>query len=500
MGISSLGIGSGLDTATMLEQLKASEQQRLVPYTTRQNSYKAKVSAWGLISSQLATLQKSVKSLGSEAFNTLTVSENKAFTATADATALADTHEVTVEQMAKAHKLRTAAQTTSDQPLGSTTGGTRKVTITQKDGKTTEVELKDDETSLDDIAKAINRQNGEVRASVQRSDNGYQLVLSSKDTGTDGEMTVKVDGDQKLGDIMNTSAGGQHVDASGKPVAADPGAGDKMIAVSDAEDAKLRVDGTEFTRSSNSISDIIEGVTLNLKFVSEADKNDPSKLQSEQLTLTTDPSAIKPAIQDFVKQYNALLKLTSAASLYVKNDNSGLGDDDVATPNSKCGPLMGDSMLRGIVSQVRSTTNGVYGASGAEFGALADLGIKVDSKSGQMTLDEDKLDKAIAKKPEEIAEIFQGHGGSGGMAARLDDIITTYVGSTKDDITKTGLIKTTTDSLDLQTKALQDQIDKTQKLIDAQVERYRIQFQNLDTAMSKMNSMNSQLSSLLSTI
>lgn len=498
MGISSLGIGSGIDTASMLEQLKASEQQRLTPYTSLQNSYKAKISAWGSISNLLSTLQKSVKSLGGDAFNTLKVSTNKAFTATASTGALADTHEITVEQLASAHKLKTAAQASGDTALGSTTGsGTRKITITQN-GKTTEVELKDDETSLNSIAKAINKQNGDVSASVQRTDNGYQLVLSSKTTGSDGEMSVKVDGDQNLADIMDTSAGGQHLDDQGVPVAGDPGAADKMISVSDAKDAKLTVDGTNFTRSNNNITDIIDGVTLKLNAVSEADKNDPTKLQSEQLTLTADTSAIKTNLKDFVKQYNALLSATTSASKYVKNDTSGLSDDAVATPSTKSGALMGDSTLRGMVSQIRSTVNGVYGDSGADYGALADLGIKIDAATGQMTLDEDKLDKAIADDPDQIANMFVGHGDKEGMATTLGNIISSYVGTDKDD--KTGLIKTTTDGLDSQNKVVQQQIDKTQKLIDAQVERYRIQFQNLDTAMSKMNSMNSQLTSLLSTL
>lgn len=498
MGISSLGIGSGIDTASMLEQLKASEQQRLTPYTSLQNSYKAKISAWGSISSLLSTLQKSVKSLGGDAFNTLKVSTNKAFTATASTGALADTHEITVEQLASAHKLKTSAQASGDTALGSTTGsGTRKITITQN-GKTTEVELKDDETSLNSIAKAINKQNGDVSASVQRTDNGYQLVLSSKTTGSDGEMSVKVDGDQNLADIMDTSAGGQHLDDQGVPIAGDPGAADKMISVSDAKDAKLTVDGTNFTRSNNNITDIIDGVTLKLNAVSEADKNDPTKLQSEQLTLTADTSAIKTNLKDFVKQYNALLSATTAASKYVKNDTSGLSDDAVATPSTKSGALMGDSTLRGMVSQIRSTVNGVYGDSGADYGALADLGIKIDAATGQMTLDEDKLDKAIADDPDQIANMFVGHGDNEGMATTLGNIISSYVGTDKDD--KTGLIKTTTDGLDSQNKVVQQQIEKTQKLIDAQVERYRIQFQNLDTAMSKMNSMNSQLTSLLSTL
>lgn len=491
MGISSLGVGTGgIDTASMLEQLKAGEQSRLTPYTNLQNSYKSQISAWGKISSLLSNLQKSVTTMGSDAFNKMNVSANEAFTAVAGSGAQADSHSVTISQLATAHKLKTQPEASADDMLGETTGGSRTVTITQNDGKTMEVELADDETSLNQIAKAINKQKGDVTASVQRTDDGYQLVLSSKKTGSDGEMTVSVDGDNTLAGVLNTSGGGQHVNDDGS-VVADGGANDNMIAVSDAQDAKLRVDGSDYTRSSNNISDIIDGVTLNLKKVSENG-------EAEQLTLTSDTSAIKTSLQDFVKQYNALLTETTADSKYVAADTSSLGDEEVATQNSGSGSLVGDSTLRSLVSQVRSTVNGVYGDAGADYGSLADLGIKIDSATGQMTLDEDTLDEAIADNPEQISLMFSGRGDSEGLSSALGSIITSYVGDSK---TKTdGLIKTTTDSLESQTKIAQTQIDKTQKLIDAQVERYRVQFQNLDTMMSNLNNMSSQLTSLLSTL
>ncbi|MDR0806657.1 MAG: flagellar filament capping protein FliD [Enterobacteriaceae bacterium] len=496
MGISSLGIGSGLDTATMLEKLKASEQTRLNPYTNLKKSYSAKISAWGQISSLLSSLQKSVKSLGSDAFNTLSVSSNKAFTATADSGALADSHEITVQQMAAAHKLKTQAQENADSALGDQKGGTRTVTIKQHDGSEMKVELKDDETSLNQIAKAINKKNGDVNASVQRTNDGYQLVLSSKKTGTDGEMSVKVDGDDALGNILNTSAGGQHLDTDGKPIAGDAGVNDKMISVADAQDAKLRVDGSDYTRSGNHITDILDGITLKLNTVSEKDNNGDFK--SEQLTLTPNNSAIKEGLKEFVSQYNALVKQMSAASKYVQNDTSGLDKESVATMNSKSGALMGDSTLRSLVGEIRSALNGVYGDADADYGSLANLGIKIDAATGEMTLDEDKLDKAIADDPKQIANMFIGRGDSEGLATRLKSIITNYIGDGKDS--QVGLINAATDSLDSQSKLAQQQIDKMQKQIDAQIERYRIQFQSLDSVMSKMNSMSSALNSLLATL
>ncbi len=251
----------------------------------------------------------------------------------------------------------------------------------------------------------------------------------------------------------------------------------------------LTVDGDTYTRSSNNITDIITGVTLKLTAVSEEGK-------SEQLTLTEDTSAIKTSIQDFVKQYNALLTLTSAASKYVQNDTSGLTDSDVATQNSQNGALMGDSTLRGMVGDIRATANGVYG--NGSFSALSDLGITIDPSTGQMTLDNEKLDKAIADNPDDIAAMFTGKEGADGLATSLGNIITNYIGDSDKKID--GVIKSSTDSLTSQSESMQLQIDKTQKLIDATVERYKVQFQNLDTTMSKLNSISNQLSSILSSL
>lgn len=491
--ITSLGVGSGIDTATMLEQMKVAQQTRLKPYTNLKSGYENKISAWGKISSALDTLHGSVKKLKSEAFNTLQVSDNKAFKATATTEAAADVHDVTVNQLAVSHKLRTSGQQDADKNLGETTNATRTITITQKDGKELSVELKDDETSLNQIAKAINKQDGNVRASVQRTDSGYQLVLSSRISGKEGEMSVSVKGDDTLGALLNTKEGGRHVDADNNDaiIPNKPGANDGMISVTEAQDAELKVDGIKYTRSSNNISDIIEGVTLNLKAVSE-------RGASEQLTLSADNSTIKSTLQDFVSQYNALLTLTTASSKYVPSETSGLNDETVATTNSANGALMGDGTLRGLVGELRAAVNGVYGGKDAEYNALNKLGITFDSKTGKMELDEKKLDEAIADAPEQIGMMFKQHGDDPGMATTLDTLITKYVGDSKNKID--GVIKDTTDTLDEQVKLVKEQISKTQKLIDSQVERYRVEFQNLDKIMSNMNSLSNQLMSILSTI
>jgi flagellar hook-associated protein 2 len=477
--ISSLGVGAGFDTATIVAQLAAAEQTRLTPYTNRQGSFQGKISAWGQISDAMNTLRSTVEKLSGEAFTTQKISANEAFTATAGSGALSGTHQVVVSQLASAHSLATAGQKDADTRLGSQTGGTRTVVIKQgpepKEGeedtrKEIRVELKDDETSLNQVAKEINKQGGDVNARVVSSDDGYQLILTSKKTGEVGKMSVSVEGDDALNGVLNS----------------DPST---MTEIGKAQDAQLKVDGVSYTRSSNNITDIISGVTLNLSKVSKDQE------AGEQLTLSQDTSAAKTAIQEFVKNYNAMLSLTSKASKWVPNDTSGLATDEVATQNSQNGALMGDSMLRGMVSEFRGLANGTYSDSEADIRALADIGIKIDSATGQMTLDNKKLDKALADNPEQVQQMFVGTDEAPGLASQMKDTITLYAGD--EDGKVDGLIKEAKDGLDEQLKLVKTQIDKTQTLIDAQVERYRTQFQNLDSVMSQLTSTSNSLTAML---
>jgi len=476
----SAGVG-GWDYSGLLNGMAQVEQMRLNPYTALQTSCKNKVSAWGNISSLMTTLQTTLKKLGGEAFNTLNVSTNTAFTATATSSASADTHAVSVQQLAVAHKLRTSPFDSADTQNGSDNAGTRTVTISQGDGSVIKVTLNQDQTSLNQIAKAINTQNseqgGNVSASIQRDGNGsYHLMLSARKTGTGGEMSVSVENDDKLATILDTHNGGSTPDAGADN-------GDKMIAVSMAQDAKLTVDGIAYTRTSNNINDIITGVTLNLNAVSK--ESDP-----EQLTLTVDSSAVKTNIQDFIKQYNALLTETSSKSKFVAS-----GTDTDAT-DEKSGILMGDSTLRGLVNDFRSAVNGAYG--GQNGGSLADLGISIDAQSGQMTLDESKLDDILADDPETVNKIFLGSGSISGLASTLSTITTKYLG---DPDTKTdGLIKSITTDLDTQLKNVGTQITKTQALIDNRIELLRVQYANADALFNQMTNLSNTLTSMFSKV
>lgn len=106
--------------------------------------------------------------------------------------------------MAKAQVLTTASQTSATSQLGTTTGGTRTITIGQAGStKPLTVTLDDSDTSLNGIASAINKANGNVTATVIKAKDGdYTLMLTSKTSGTANDMTVSVTGDSTLQSII----------------------------------------------------------------------------------------------------------------------------------------------------------------------------------------------------------------------------------------------------------------------------------------------------------
>lgn len=115
-----------------------------------------------------------------EGFNGVSIGDNKAFKATAGKGAIPDSYSVIVEKLAKAHKIGSPEQDSNSAQLGDGSA-TRTLTITLGNGKPLSVELKDDETSLAQVAKKINAQNGDVSASVMPAQGGkFQLVVTSK--------------------------------------------------------------------------------------------------------------------------------------------------------------------------------------------------------------------------------------------------------------------------------------------------------------------------------
>lgn len=451
--VSSLGVGSNLNLGTLLDQLSASEQQRLTPLTTQQSSYKAKLTAWGVVKSSLQKVQTAADALAkaNTIATTSVTSKNTAFSATVGAGVAAGNYSVEVTQLAQAQTLTSAEFSSNKDAIGGTTSNnSRTITITQPGQKTPmTVTLTDDQTSLTGIRDAINKQQGSVTASIIKADDdSYYLSLTSKDTGETNAMTIDVTGDDTLKSKL----------------AYDPKAtsGNGLSETVKAADAKLKINDIAISRSSNTITDAPEGLTLTL---TQTNVGKP-----EQLTVARDNTAMKTAIQGFVDAYNSLQTTIASQTKYTSVDQGSTSQD------SSNGDLLGDGTLRSIQTQLRSM---LTSAQPTDYATLSSMGITQDI-NGKLQVDSTKLDKALTDKPGSITTFFAGDGKTTGFGVETNKLLTDFLASD-------GAVQSATDGINSSLKKLQTQIDTTTKSINDTIARYKTQFTQLDTLVNKLN-------------
>lgn len=338
---------SGLDIPTVVSTLvsrqKDPEQARINKAGTAATT---QLSAISQIKSSMTTLKsaldKVVSSADTNAYKA-SVPTDAGFTATTTSSAAPGNYSVEVVSLASAQKLASGAFT-ADATVGSGT-----LTIGYGD-KSITVDISGTD-KLADIAAAINKAAGGkgVTASVVTANDGQHLVFNAVDTGTKGALTVSAS-DPSLS-ALTFGAGVT-------------GGLTQQVA---AADALVRVDGFERTSSSNTVTDIVPGVVLNLTKAAEGTK--------VTLGVTADTSGLKGNLTAFAAAYNT-------ANTLLKNSSSYNAETRTASA------LTGDSLVRGLQQQLRGQVSG-------SISELKALGLTID-KDGVMSFDGGKFDTAIA--------------------------------------------------------------------------------------------------------
>ncbi|CAO96469.1 flagellar filament capping protein FliD [Erwinia tasmaniensis] len=447
--ISTLGIGSGLDLSSTLDKLQTAEKDALKPISTQQTAYTAKLSAYSTMKSALETFQTANSKLNSaDLFSaSKTSSSSGAFSATTTSAAAAGSYSINVTSLAKAQTLTTGVQSSSSTALASG-DSTLSIKLAGSD-KTVDVSISAADSSLTGIRDAINKANAGVNASIIKAGDGsYRLSLTSAKTGTDNAMTLSVSGDSTLQSMLNYS-----------------GTGSSNLTQSvAAQNAKLSVNNVEIESSSNNISDALEGITLNLSDVTSG---------NQTLTISKDSSATATAIADWATAYNTLLDTFNTLTKYTAVKTN------TATQDSSNGPLLGDSTLRNIQSQMKQMLTNT--ASTSTFKSLSQIGITSDPTSGKLKTDTTALDAAVTKDPDGIKAMIVGDGKTTGIASKMATSLTGWLSSS-------GEIQTAKDGVSKTLTSLSAQYTKVSDRIDATIARLKKQFTALDLTVSKLNS------------
>lgn len=458
--ITSPGIGSGLDIGSLVSQLVAAEgQSKSLRLDTREAKAQATLSAVGTLKSALSGLQSSLASLKSSSSfenRTATSAGTDYFTATATSSAAIGNYAIEVVQLAQASKVRSAGFATADTIVGTGTltfaSGSDSFTLTIDDSTDTLAEIRDAINAAED--------NTFVNATIVNVDDGLggtesRLVLSGTKVGADNAITVTVDDD----DLVDVDASGLSQLVTGN-----------LAQMAAAQDAVIEIDGQTVTRSSNAISDAIDGVTLNL-VAAHATSGDTSDLD-----VTVNTAAVTSAVNAFVDSYNKMIDTFNQLRSY-----------DAST--GATGTLFGDATLRSIESQIRRELNDSVSGLSGNFATLAELGITTED-DGTLAVDSTTLSDAISNNLSDVAEFFSSNEG---VATRLDSLISSYVQSE-------GVLDMRSDSLNDQIEDITDQREALNRRLASLESRLMAQFTALDTLISQMNSTSTYLSQQLANL
>lgn len=229
-----------------------------------------------------------------------------------------------------------------------------------------------------------------------------------------------------------------------------------------AQDAKIKLDGFEIEVPGNRITDLIPGVTIDLK------KARPG----EEITIeiTEDVQKIGGKINSLVENINAVLK-------FIKEQNTL----DEKTDTSRT--LGGDSTLQSIESRIRSA---VFATIQTHAGPMrvGDLGITFQ-REGHLKFDQAKFEAALSKDYKAVAQVLTGQytpegGKSNGFIDILDDTAKTLL------TMPSGILPNRKGGLQSQINQIDRQIANKQRLIQQKEEVLKAKFARLEETISKI--------------
>lgn len=368
--------GTGIDYSVLIEAKVQARLVRADRIDAKITTNEAKITAYSDLQDLLQTVNSSLDGLRnrSEATGASSnlfgqragyVSDDDVMAATVEDDTEAGTYSIVVQQLATKHKVGSDSVSSKTSALGQAGS----FTLQAADGTAVSITMDADDT-LTDLRDAINAQkstSGVTASIVQVSDSSYQLMLTANNTGQ--AISLTDGGDDVLSGLGLTDSAGAIKN--------------ELIAV---QDAIISVDGVTVTRSTNTIDDAIEGVTLNL-YTADPDS-------AITLEVSTDLSSIKTAITDFVDAYNAFRDFVVQQQAVASD---GTKTDDAT--------LFADSLLRQITQSVSNALNtSITGDDGSVL-SLASLGITFDS-SNKLELDEDTLNSMLTENVDAVQQLL----------------------------------------------------------------------------------------------
>lgn len=466
--ITSAGAGSGIDLESVISASVAAKKTQLQqPITTKKTNTQITLTGVGQLKSAISTFNTTLAKLSTAgAFNKRAINitqdtDDPILKISSNTDASNGQYNVTVNKLATTSKIEgTFASSTSSLI---TEDGT--LTISAGDGNEFTVDVKKGDT-LQQIRKRINNASdnfGLTANIVNTSDGKAKLVIDSGVTGAGNDLKISGSTTELKMFEADTSS-------------ATAVSGSSMSRTQQSTDAEIDVDGNILTSDTNTFKDKVQGLDITVLRVS--DKDSDGNLKSNKVDVTTDKSAIKTLVQEFVTAYNTLID--KSTELGKRNTIVGGESQDDG------GALAGDSMPRSIRTLMANTVM-EPNSEMTGINSIFQLGIKMDN-DGKLSVDSDKFDDALDDNYEQVVALFSGENG---VAGKLQTSLKEY--------TKTGgLISQRQDQLNSDLRDLSSREATAADQLEKYEANLRAQYGSLDTLLAQMQSSASYLS-LLST-
>lgn len=442
---------SGMNAAQFAQQLIGADRAgKDTLYKGKLTASKTQLDAYTLLENNMKKMATKLSEMGGNATKgkIATVTGENA-TATVKSDAPKGNYDLSVHKLAQAHQL-TKTYASENELLPAT--GVMSIQVGSDPTKRMEIDLATVNggaaISVSQLRDVINKQVGNpgVQASLVRTGNQIEFMLSSKESGVANQVKVEFNG-------------------------ADWGMTERRA----AQDAELTLNGIDITSSSNYLENVVDGVSLELVKVHAAG-------ESSMIKVTDDFEANKKTVKDFVDSFNSLMTQINqlTRSMGVKTSDSSSSDKDkdkedktTAVSEAQIGVLKGDTSIRLLQSKLRDS---VF-ATAANGMRLSDIGIEI-GRDGKLKIDDAKLTDSFKSDPEKVQAMFTGEG------SYVKNVEKTLKPFTQFN----GYIDQKQEALNKQIKSVNDSMDRHNYQMNQKYQIYLTQFTAMESTINQFNS------------
>jgi len=475
--LSSVGVsGTGLDES-VITKLVAIEKQPADALTTKNTTLQTKVSTWGKIQSAFSSLKDAANKLTQSEFwngTTATSSNDTAVSVSTTSSAAASSYAVTVSQLAQGQMVASSAFASKTAAVGE---GTLRIQLgtyvtdnsvappavtfnAKAAASAVDIAIGPGDNTLEKIRDRINSSNAGITASIVNDASGSRLVMR----GANGETNAFKVSVTENGAVPGLSALAYDGTTGGTS---------SMTRTQAAQNAKATINGLAVSSESNTLSDVVDGVTLTLKQATATPAN---------ITVAQDTASISKGVSDFISAYNNVVSTIRVQTLY-----------DEASKTA--GPLQGDSTAKGLLSQMRNLITSDSTAT-ASFSRLFDMGI-VTNTDGTLKMTSSKFNDAMGTKLADMQKYFANSddvvAAKNGMGQRIKNLASQILDTN-------GAIANSTDGLKATIKRNTTKIDSINDRAGLYEARLRQQYTALDASYSKLSGLQSYVSAQLAAL